>query len=384
MTAALEIISQRNGLPSICGRICSAPCETACILNDEESPIGIRALERYASDHGRPKPSRREVVARRGKRIAIVGSGPAGLSAARDLARWGYQVTVFEAFDRPGGVLRYGIPEYRIPEKVLDLEIEEMVFLGVTFENNCAIGHTRSIDELKAEGFSAILVATGAGIPKFMDIPGANLGGVFYGEEFLIRVNQRRETAASDMFPFGNKVVIIGSGNTALDCARVSVRLQRHTTLVCRKTLDEMRVRNSDRDFARDEGVAFEPLVQPVEIVPSEDGHVMGLKCVRLDYADENSTGTWSLIPVPHSEFVIEADTLVIAIGHQPNVSVGKLRRKLKTNEDGTLMVDPKTGMTSTRGIFAAGNVVTHAGPVVSAIASGQRSAEHVHQYLSK
>ncbi len=220
---AYELIREQNPLPSICGRICLAPCELACILNEEKNPIGIRALERYAADN-RSRSGRKE-ASNRGMKIAIVGSGPAGLSAAAVLAQKGYQVRIFESMDQPGGVLRYGIPEFRIPNKILEAEINEIKALGVEIETNCMIGNTKTMDDLKTEGYVAILLAMGAGIPKFMEVPGSHLGGVYYGEEFLMRINQKRST----QFPLGNKIVVIGSGNTALDCARVAVRLQDRT-----------------------------------------------------------------------------------------------------------------------------------------------------------
>ncbi|MBZ0166828.1 MAG: NAD(P)-dependent oxidoreductase [Candidatus Omnitrophica bacterium] len=382
---AYGIIRENNILPAICGRVCSAPCEVTCILNDEDAPIGIRMLERYASDHGRVRTARKETLRRKGKRIAVVGSGPAGLSVAAELAVKGYQVRIFESFDQPGGVLRYGIPEFRIPTKVLEYEVDEIRALGVEIETNCCVGWTKSIEEIKKEGFVAVVLALGAGIPKFMDLPGTNLGGVYYGEEFLMRLNQRRPNAlsAEDVsFPLGPKVVVIGSGNTALDCARAARRLNKDVTLVFRRTIDEMRVRDEERRFGEQEGVAIEPLVKPLEILPSQDNFVDGIKCMRMDYADVKSDGTWTLIPVPDSEFVLEADTVVIAIGHHPNSVIKKINKRLKVNEDGSVKVDEQTGQTSIKGVYAAGNVVTNAGPVVEAIASGRDIARKIHKVL--
>ncbi|MCA9402720.1 MAG: NAD(P)-dependent oxidoreductase [Candidatus Omnitrophica bacterium] len=381
---AYEIIRRDNVLPGICGRICSAPCEKSCILNEEGAPIGIRLLERYAADHGRPR-TRRDPAVRKGKKIAVIGSGPAGLSAAAELAQRGYQVTVYESFDQPGGVLRYGIPEFRVPTRVLDGEIEEIRALGVSFETNCYVGWTKSLEEIKKEGHVAVVLALGAGVPKFMDLPGTHLGGVYYGEEFLLRINQLRpRTPNLDgiSFPLGQKIVVIGSGNTALDCARTARRLGKDVTLVFRRSIDDMRVREEERKYAEQEGVVIEPLIKPLEILPSQDNYVDGLKCMRIDYADVTSDGRWSLIPVPDSEFVMEADAVVIAIGHEPNTALKRISKRLKFNEDGTLKVDADTGMTSLKGVYAAGNVVTNAGPVVEAIASGRIVAQQIHKTL--
>lgn len=382
---AYELIRDQNPLPSVCGRICSAPCELACILNEESNPIGIRTLERYASDNIRQRSNRKESVSRKGMKIAVIGSGPSGLSAAAVLAQKGYQVCIFESMDQPGGVLRYGIPEFRIPTKILETEINEIRALGVEIETNCLIGYTKTMDELKAEGYVSILLAMGAGVPKFMEIPGSNLGGVFYGEEFLMRINQKRLSgsyAEQSLIPYAQKVVVIGSGNTALDCARVLVRLQKEVSLVFRRTLDELYVRDEEKKLAMEEGINFEPLVKPVEILPTQDNFVGGVKCVRIDYADVESDGMWSLIPVPDSEFIIEADAVIIAIGHKPNSNIGKKYKNIKINENDTIKINDQTGMTNVKGIFAAGNVVSNAGPVVDAIASGKMAAEQIHRYL--
>lgn len=388
VNAAYEKIREQNCLSSICGRICPAPCEQACILTEEgSSPIGIRALERYASDFGRSKTVRRNPAFLGEKRIAIVGSGPAGLTAAGQLAQRGYQVTLFESFDKLGGILCYGIPEFRIPKKVLDSEINEVKALGVKIETNFLIGNTSTLEELMDDGFSAVLLATGAGIPKFMDLPGANLGGVYYGEEFLMRINRSKGSLFPkklDKLPVGQKIAVIGSGNTALDCARIGVRLGREVKLVFRRTEDDMYVDDAERTFAKEEGISFQPMVRPIEILSDPDNFVGGLKCIRMDYADAKGSRQWQIMPVPGSEFVLDVDTVVIAVGHNPNVLVGARQAvPLWVNKDGTVKVDQKTGETSIPGVFAAGNVRTNAGPVVGAIASGKQAAEEIDRYLT-
>ena len=381
---AYEKIRETNPFPSICGRICSAPCEAACVLTEEGAPIGIRALERYSADFGSSK-TKRSMLSSKGKKVAIVGSGPSGLAAAYALTLKGHSISVFEALDKPGGVLRYGIPEFRLPKKILDEEIAVIKNLGVEIQTNFFIGETASLIDLFAQGFSAILLATGAGIPKFIDLPGTHWGGVYFGEEFLMRVNLTRPGIFSrhkQDFVLGSKVAVIGSGNTALDCARAAVRFGSQTTVVFRRTEEEMYVRRDEREFGKEEGIIFEPLVKPLEIIADSNNFVAGLKCVRMDYADNSESGKWDLIPVPNSEFVLEADTVIIAIGHKPNSFVSKFDSNLVLDADGTIQVDEATNLTSVSGIFACGNVVTNAGPVVEAIAAGKKAAENISHYL--
>ncbi len=364
--------------------MCSAPCEAACVLADEGEPIGIRELERYAGDFGKRMTGHKPVL--RGSKVAIIGSGPSGLSAASVLAHKGYQVTIFEALDKLGGVLRYGIPEFRIPKKKLDNDINDIKALGVDVETAFLAGQTMPFKDFFAHDFSAVLLATGAGMPKFMDIEGTNLGGVYYGEEFLMRINSAKTNIFSRQslnFPVGQKIVVIGSGNMALDCARSALRFGRDVSILFQQTEEEMRVQKAERDYAKEEGVHFEPLVRPIEIVNNADDSVSGLKCIRMDYADFNSIGKWTLVPVPDSEFIVEADTVIIAIGHKPNTLISKFISGLKLNDKGGIIVNEETGMTSVEGVFATGNVVTGAGPVVEAIASGKKSAEAIMRFLS-
>jgi glutamate synthase (NADPH/NADH) small chain len=315
----------------------------------------------------------------------VIGAGPAGLIAAAELIEKGYQVTVFEAFDKPGGILRYGIPEFRIPNRILDVEINDLKNAGVRIELNFLVGHTATLDDLIHQDFSAILLAMGAGIPKFMDLPGTNLGGVYYGEEFLMRVNRAKRALFPrklDKLPLGRRIAVIGSGNTALDCARTGVRLGREVTLIFRRTEEDMRGKPDERAYAKEEGVKFEPMVRPIEILADPNHFVAGLKCVRMDFADAKGSGEWELAQVPDSEFVIEVDTVVIAVGHKPNSLAAKNTAHLKINEDGTLKVDEKTGQTSLPKIFAAGNIRTNASSLIDALADGKKAAEAIDNYL--
>ncbi len=382
---AYQIIKDKNWFPSICGRICAAPCEAACILQDELSPIGIRALERYTVDNGKKpvsKPASKSKI-----KIAIIGSGPSGLTAAVELNNLGYNVTIFESLDKPGGVLRYGIPEFRMPKKILDQEINELKAAGVEIKTNFFIGQTMGLQDIFKEGFTAILLAMGAGVPKFMDIPGGNLGGVYYAEEFLMRVNLIKSNLFAQTNPnffIGNRVVVIGAGNSAVDCARVAIRFGRQATLVSRREESHLLIRPEERKQCKEEGLKLEMLAKPLEIIGNADGFVTGVKCTKVDYTKTSDYHeAWELRVVPNSEFTIAADTVIIATGHQPNFVVGRLSPDLKLNPDSTILVDD-AGMTSINNVFACGNVVTNAGPVVSAMASGKKAAQNIHTMLTE
>ncbi len=390
--SALELIKQQNPFPAVCGRICNAPCESSCVLTSSESdttkvegPTGIRALERYAADFGRLNPAKKKQPPT-GKKVAIVGSGPSGLTASAVLARGGYRLSVFELLDQPGGVLRYGIPGFRLPRKVLDSEINEIKSLGVDIITNCYVGKTVTFEDLWKEGFKAVLIATGAGIPKFLDIPGTNLGGVYYGEEFLMRVNSLGKNAAFSTrgihCPFGTKVVVIGSGNMALDCARAAVRLGAEATLLSSQPTDDRLTVRKESEYAQEEGVHSEVMVKVTGVLCGPNNFVSGVKCLRLDYADIQGKGQWELASVPDSEFTLEADTAVLVNGHTPNTLLSRGVLGLRLNDDGTIWVDAQNSMTSLEGVFAAGNVATNPGGLVKAMASGKKTAGHMDQYL--
>ena len=380
---ALAKIREQNPLPSVCGRVCTAPCEISGLRNDQDDPPGIRALERFAADFGKPKFAPRKAQIRAGKKVAVVGSGPAGLSAAAALAQKGYRVTVFEAFDQPGGVLRYGIPSFRLPAKVLDEEIQEIKLLDVEFKTNCYAGKSVNLTDLNTQGFEAILLATGAGVPQLQDLPGVNLGGVYYGEEFLLRLDQfRRQREKDTDLRLGPRVVVLGSQYLALDCARAALRLGKQVTWVSPEALEDKKVVTEESVYAAQEGVHIEALVKPLEIMGNDRYFARAVKCVRLDYADTRATGHWELTPVPDSGFVIEADSVIVAMGHTPNSLIKRDVPQLKVNDNGTIWTNPNDSTTSMRGVFACGNVVTNTTAVVEAMASGKKAAEHIDNYL--
>ena len=344
---------------SICGRLCPAPCERACVFYEDGAPIAIRALERFAADFGPSKSSKPEPHSTRGKKVAVVGSGPAGLTAAGGLARKGFSVTVFEAFNEPGGVLRCGIPEFRFPKKILDSEIAGLKSLGVEFKTNFLIGPSAGLKDLLSSQFAAVFLAAGAGIPQFLDIPGTSLGGVLYADEFLMRLNLMKtgDPKSAAAFNIGHRVVVVGKGYAAIDCARAALRWGREATVVFGHSEDDLDIRVEEKEYGKEEGLKLEPLTKPLEILGGEDHFVCGIRCRRMDFGDPQNSGKWTLIEVPGSEFIMEADTVILAAGHRPHSGFFKKMPDLKLNPDGSVWVNEMDAMTSIPGIFAGGNI---------------------------
>ncbi len=383
---ALAKIKENNMFASICGRLCPAPCERACIFYKDGAPIAIRALERFAADFGQSKSSKPELLSSRGKKVAVVGSGPAGLTAAGFLAHKGFSLTVFEALNEPGGVLRHGIPEFRFPKKVLDSEIAWLKALGVEFKTNFLIGQSADLKDLLSSGFAAVFLAAGAGVPQFLDIPGTNLGGVLYADEFLMRLNliKTGDPKSAASFNIGHRVVVVGKGYAAIDCARAALRLGREATVVFGHSEDDLDIRVEEKEYGKEEGLNLEPLTKPLEILGGQDHFVCGIKCRRMDFGDPQNSGKWKLIEVPESEFIMEADTVILAAGHRPQCAFIKKIPDFKMNLDGTVWVNETDAMTSIPGIFAGGNITAGTTSIVRAIADGKKAAESIEMYLKK
>ncbi|MFH0826301.1 MAG: NADPH-dependent glutamate synthase [Candidatus Omnitrophota bacterium] len=386
---ALENIKEKNNLPAVCGRVCPQEdqCEAACVLNKKQTPINIGALERFAADAA-VQSSEFKVQSKNIKpnsvKVAVVGSGPAGLTCAADLAKMGYQVTLFESLHIAGGVLVYGIPEFRLPKKIVGNEIAYIQSLGVNIETNTLIGRTFTLEELFLRGFKAVFLAVGAGLPQFLGIPGENLSRVYSANEFLTRVNLMK----GNRFPeyatplsIGKTVAVIGGGNVALDCARVSLRLGKAVTLVYRRTEAEMPARDEEVENAKEEGIIFQFLTQPVKVMGDEKGFVKGLECIKMVLGEPDESGRRRPVPVEDSNFVLDVDTAIVAIGQSPNPLLSKVSAGLKTNKDGTVAVD-KSFMTSIKGVFAGGDIITGADTVISAMGVGKKAARAIDAYL--
>jgi glutamate synthase (NADPH/NADH) small chain len=387
---ALQKIKEKNNLPAVCGRVCPQEdqCEAVCVLNKKKVPINIGALERYAADYELVRSSEFRVQSKgiksKSVKVAVLGSGPAGLTCAADLAKRGYQVTLFESLHVAGGVLVYGIPEFRLPKKIVKNEIEYIRALGVDIKTDVLIGNTLTLEELFKEGFSALFVAVGAGLPQFLRIPGENLNRVYSANEFLTRVNLMK----AYQFPqyatpihIGSRVAVIGGGNVALDCARVSLRMGKEATLVYRRTEAEMPARIEEIENAKEEGIIFQFLTQPVQIFKDEKGFVKGLECIKMVLGEPDESGRRRPVPVPDSKFVLDVDTVIVAIGQNPNPLLSKGTVNLKTNKDGALAVD-KNFMTSIPGVFAGGDIITGADTVISAMGAGKQAARSIDAYI--
>ena len=388
--AAAETISQDSSLPAICGRVCpqETQCEGNCVLGVKGEPVAIGKLERFVADWSRDNKIKvAHAAPLNGKKVAIVGSGPSGLACASDLARMGYDVTIFEVLHKAGGVLQYGIPEFRLPkEKVVEPEIENVKALGVKIETNVVVGRTVTIDDLlEKEGFSAVFVGSGAGLPRFMNIPGENFNGVFSANEFLTRNNLMRAFSPESDTPvyIGKKVAVVGGGNVAMDAARTALRLGSEVTVVYRRTEKELPARAEEVHHALEEGIVFNMLTNPVEILGDEKGWVRGLRCVRMQLGEPDASGRRSPVEVPGSQFDIEADVVIMALGTSPNPLIASTTSGLQTEKHGCIVAS-EDGATSRRGVFAGGDAVTGAATVILAMGAGRRAAAAIHKYLSE
>lgn len=391
ISAAAGVIAQDSLLPAVCGRVCpqETQCEGSCILGVKSEPVAIGKLERFVADYCRANPEiapAPEAKAAAGAaKVAIIGSGPAGLACAADLAKWGYDVTIFEALHKAGGVLEYGIPEFRLPkEKVLKHEIEDVLKLGVKIETDVIVGRTVTIDSLMDEmGFKAVFIGTGAGLPKFMGIPGENLCGVFSANEFLTRNNLMRAYRGDYLTPIhaGRKVCVVGGGNVAMDAARTALRLGAEVHIVYRRTEAELPARKEEVHHAKQEGIVFDLLTNPVEILDDGKGWVKSIKCIRMELGEADESGRRSPVPVPGSEFEIDADTVIMALGTSSNPLIAKTTAGLETTRRGCLVADEE-GATTRPGVFAGGDAVTGAATVILAMGAGRTAARSIDAYI--
>jgi len=388
--AASAKLKEKNSLPAICGRVCPQEnqCQKFCVLGKIGDPISIGRLERFASDYERLKgvtvpPKQASSV---NGRVAIVGSGPAGLTAAADLAKLGYDVVMFESLHSTGGVLMYGIPEFRMPKKIVQTEVDYIKKLGVEVKTNYTIGKIFTIDELFASGFDAIFVGSGAGLPRFMRIPGENLGGVYSANEFLIRVNLMK----AYLFPeydtpirIGKKVAVIGGGNVAMDSARSALRLgAEEVYIVYRRSKQELPARAEEAENAEEEGIIFRLLTNPVKFLGDKSGWVKGIECIRMRLGESDASGRRRPVPIEGSEFMMDVDTAVIAIGQTPNPLIQRTTEGLETTKWGTIVVQEESGETTKKGVYAGGDVVSGAATVISAMGAGKKAARSIHKYL--
>ena len=389
---AAETIAKDSSLPAVCGRVCpqETQCEGSCILGIKFEPVAIGKLERFVADWAHENPEEKpkvELAPSNGKKVAVIGSGPAGLACASDLAKWGYDVTIFEALHKAGGVLEYGIPEFRLPkETVLKHEIDEVRALGVKIETNVIIGRTVTIDQLMdQEGFQAVFVGTGAGLPKFMGIPGENLCGVFSANEFLTRNNLMKAFRDDYLTPIhaGKKVCVVGGGNVAMDAARTALRLGAEVHIVYRRTEAELPARREEVHHAKEEGIIFDLLTNPVEVLGDEKGWVRALRCIRMELGEPDESGRRSPVPIPGSEFEIPTDTVIMALGTSPNPLIAKTTEGLETTRRGCLVAG-EDGATTRPGIFAGGDAVSGAATVILAMGAGRKAAKAIDEYLNK
>ena len=385
---AASVIAEDSSLPAVCGRVCpqETQCEGSCILGVKSEPVAIGKLERFVADWSRENGGVKPVVApANGHKVAVIGSGPAGLACASDLAKLGYDVTVFEALHRPGGVLEYGIPEFRLPkDKVVAAEIESVKALGVNIETNVIAGRTVTIDSLlDNEGFAAVFVGSGAGLPRFMNIPGEHYNGVFSANEFLTRNNLMKAYRSDYDTPIhaGKKVVVVGGGNVAMDAARTALRLGAETTIVYRRTEKELPARAEEVHHAKEEGINFAMLTNPVEVLGDENGWVRAVKCIRMELGEPDESGRRSPVEVPGSDFEIETDTVIMSLGTSPHPIIAKTTAGLETNRRGCIVAD-ENGATTRPGVFAGGDAVTGAATVILAMGAGRKAAAAIDAYI--
>ncbi len=392
---AIKKIKEKNSLPAICGRVCpqEEQCQKFCIKGKKGDAVSIGNLERFVADLEREKNTKFPLkaikkVTLNGKKVAVIGAGPAGLTVAAELAKLGHKVTIFEALHVAGGVLVYGIPEFRLPKEIVQAEVDYIKELGVELYTDVLIGRTFTPQELFDRGFDAVFIGSGAGLPTFLGIPGENLSGIYSANEFLIRVNLMK----SYRFPefdtpvkVGKNVAVIGGGNVAMDSARCALRLgAEHVCIIYRRSRDEIPARQEELFNAEEEGITCKFLASPTRFIGDEQGRVKGIELVAMELGEPDRSGRRKPVPIKGSEFVMDVDTVIVAIGRTPNPIIQRVTKGLETTKQGTIVADPMTGRTSLEGVYAGGDIMTGEATVISAMGSGRRSAKAIHEYLLK
>jgi glutamate synthase (NADPH/NADH) small chain len=388
---AIQKVKEKNSLPAICGRVCpqEEQCQRTCVMGKKGESVSIGRLERFLADREMQKGvTAPELPLPTGKKVAIVGAGPAGLTAAADLAKLGHKVVVFEALHLAGGVLVYGIPEFRLPKRIVQAEVDYIKKLGAEVRTDALVGRLFTIDELFRQGFDAVFIGTGAGLPQFMNIPGENLGGIYSANEFLIRVNLMK----SYLFPewdtpirVGKHVAVIGGGNVAMDSARCALRLgAEEVCIVYRRSREELPARAEEILNAEEEGIICKFLAAPVRYIGDKSGWVKEMECIAMELGQPDESGRRRPVPVKGSEFIMPVDTVIVAIGRTPNPIIQRTTKGLETTKYGTIVVKEETGQTSLEGVYAGGDIVTGEATVISAMGAGKKAAKSIHEYLMK
>ena len=387
LEGAYEIINRSSSLPAVCGRVCpqETQCEAKCVRGIKGEPVAIGRLERFVADWHRQNVEKEPALAEKnGHKVAVIGAGPAGLTCAGDLAKSGYEVTIFEALHVAGGVLVYGIPEFRLPKAIVHAEIDKLKKIGVTIETNTVVGKAVSVDELFSEGFEAVFIGSGAGLPRFMGIPGENFNGVFSANEFLTRINLMKAYREDSNTPVhhGKNVAVVGGGNVAMDAARCAKRLgAENVYIVYRRSLDEMPARKEEVEHAMEEGIIFKTLCNPVEIVGNENKFVSGMKCVEMELGEPDASGRRRPVEKPNSEFLLDVDCVIMSIGTSPNPLIKSTTEGLQTNAHGCIVTE-ENGQTTREGVYAGGDAVTGAATVILAMGAGKTAAQSIDEYL--
>ena len=386
--AAYQIITQQSSLPAVCGRVCPQEnqCEGKCVRGIKGEPVGIGRLERFVADwHNKNVCEAPRKPAPNGHKVAVIGSGPSGLTCAGDLAKKGYAVTVFEALHTAGGVLVYGIPEFRLPKDIVQKEIDGLKALGVDVQTNMVIGRVLSIDELLEQGYEAVFIGSGAGLPRFMNIPGENLKGVYSANEFLTRVNLMKAYQPGSDTPIehAKRVAVVGGGNVAMDAARCAKRLgAEEVFIVYRRSEKELPARAEEVEHAKEEGIVFHLLNNPTQILGDENGNVKGMECIRMELGEPDASGRRRPVEVPGSEFTLDVDCVIMAIGTSPNPLIKSTTQGLETQKWGGIIVNEETGLTSREGVYAGGDAVTGAATVILAMGAGKTAATAIDEYI--